>query len=137
MIGKIAIIGGGNIGGVCVSEIATRRLARRAALVDIKEPDFAKGKCLDIAEATPVYGVDCNVEGSKTYEVLEGADFVINTAGVPRTMRPDGTCFEGEGIAPDVTVRARSSTFKKKDPVIARALEVLRGKAKGRRQKAE
>ena len=31
------------------------------------------------------------LEGSKTYEVLEGAQFVINTAGVPRAVRPDGT----------------------------------------------
>jgi malate dehydrogenase len=91
MIDKIAIIGGGNIGGVCALEAASRRLAREVALVDIKEPDFAKGKCLDIAEGTPVIGTDTRLEGSKTYEVLAGASFVINTAGVPRTVRPDGT----------------------------------------------
>ncbi len=91
MIGKIAIIGGGNIGGVCALEIASRRLARKVALVDIKEPDFAKGKCLDIAEGNAVIGSDVTMEGSKSYEVIEGADFVINTAGVPRAVRPDGT----------------------------------------------
>ncbi len=91
MINKIGIVGGGNIGGVCVSEIVHRGLAREVALVDVKEPDFAAGKALDIAEATPVYGKDVRVIGSKTYEILEGADFVINTAGVPRAMRPDGT----------------------------------------------
>jgi malate dehydrogenase len=91
MINKIGIVGGGNIGGVAASEIVSRGMARNVALVDVKEPDFAAGKCLDIAEATPVYMNDVNVEGSKTYEVLEGSDFVINTAGVPRAMRPDGT----------------------------------------------
>jgi len=91
MINKIGIVGGGNIGGVCVSEIVHRGLARNVALVDVKGPDFAAGKCLDISEATPVYGRDITVTGSKTYEVLEGADFIINTAGVPRSMRPDGT----------------------------------------------
>jgi malate dehydrogenase len=91
MINKIGIVGGGNIGGVCVSEIVARGLAREVALVDVKEPDFAAGKCLDIAEATPVYGRDVRVIGAKTYDILEGADFVINTAGVPRSMRPDGT----------------------------------------------
>ena len=91
MINKIGIVGGGNIGGVAVSEIVNRGLARNVGLVDVKEPDFAAGKCLDIAEATPVYGRDINLEGSKTYEVLEGADFVINTAGVPRKARPDGS----------------------------------------------
>ncbi|MBE0566005.1 MAG: malate dehydrogenase [Krumholzibacteria bacterium] len=91
MINKIGIIGGGNIGGVLVHEIVSRRLARNVGLVDVKPPEFAKGKCLDIAEGTPVIARDVNCEGSKTYEVIEGADFVINTAGVPRTMRADGT----------------------------------------------
>lgn len=91
MLNKIAVIGGGNIGGVLVQEIVSRKLARTAALVDVKEPEFAKGKCLDIAEGAPVIGADVRVEGSKEYDVIEGADIVINTAGVPRTTRPDGT----------------------------------------------
>ena len=45
MINKIGIVGGGNIGGVLVSEIVHRGLAREVALVDVKEPDFAAGKC--------------------------------------------------------------------------------------------
>ncbi len=91
MLNKIAVIGGGNIGGVLVQEIVTRKLAREVALVDIKEPDFAKGKCLDIAEGSPVIGSDVKAVGAKTYDVIEGADMVINTAGVPRTRRPDGS----------------------------------------------
>jgi malate dehydrogenase len=91
MINKIGIVGGGNIGGVLVSEIVSRGLARNVGLVDPVPPEFAKGKCLDIAEGTPTICRDVNVEGSKTYEVLKGADFVINTAGVPRKAKPDGT----------------------------------------------
>jgi len=91
MINKIGIVGGGNIGGVLVSEIATRRLARNVGLVDVKPPDLAKGKCLDIAEGTPTIGRDIAFQGGKGYDVLEGSDFIINTAGVPRTLRPDGT----------------------------------------------
>ncbi len=91
MLNKIGLIGGGQIGGVLAAEIAERRLARSVALVDVKGPDLAKGKCLDIAEGTPVIDVDADVEGSKEYDVLKGAEFVINTAGVPRTVRPDGT----------------------------------------------
>ncbi len=91
MINKIGIVGGGNIGGVLVSEIVSRGLARNVALVDVKPPEFAKGKCLDISEGTPILRRDINVEGSKTYGVLKGADFIINTAGVPRAVRPDGT----------------------------------------------
>ncbi len=45
-----------------------------------------------------------------------------------KAMRPDGTCFEGEGIAPDIEVKAEPSEFKKGDPVIERALKYLREK---------
>jgi malate dehydrogenase len=91
MLDKIGVIGGGNIGGVLVQELVRRRLARTVALVDVKEPELAKGKTLDIAEGSPVIGSDVKLEGSKTYEVIDGADMIINTAGVPRTTRPDGT----------------------------------------------
>lgn len=91
MLNKIGLIGGGNIGGVLMQEIVKRQLARNVAMVDIKEPDLAKGKALDIAEGSATLGTDVNVIGGKTYDVIEGADIVINTAGVPRTTRPDGT----------------------------------------------
>jgi len=91
MLNKIAVIGGGNIGGVLVQELVQRRLARNVALVDVKGPDLAKGKVLDILEGSPVLPADVEVEGSKEYDVIKGADMVINTAGVPRTTRPDGT----------------------------------------------
>jgi len=91
MLNKIGIIGGGNIGGVLAQEAARRQLSKSVALMDILEPDFAKGKCLDISEGTPTIGVDTVVEGGRTYDVLAGAELVINTAGVPRKVRPDGT----------------------------------------------
>jgi len=91
MVNKIGLVGGGQIGGVLVSEIVSRRLARNIGLVDIKPPDMAKGKCLDIAEGMPTISRDINFQATKTFSALKGADFVINTAGVPRTVRPDGT----------------------------------------------
>ncbi len=107
MLNKIGVIGGGNIGGVLVQEIVRRGLAREVGLVDpapFVNPDdpaerqattakqtIAGGKCLDIAEATPVLRMDVRCYGSKDYSALAGADMVINTAGVPRKARPDGT----------------------------------------------
>jgi malate dehydrogenase len=91
MLNKIGLIGGGNIGGVLMQEIVQRKLAREVALVDIKEPDLAKGKALDIAEGSATIGVDVACIGGKDYDVIKDADVVINTAGVPRTTRPDGT----------------------------------------------
>jgi malate dehydrogenase len=91
MLNKIGLIGGGNIGGVLMSEAVERRLAREVAMVDIKDPDVAKGKALDIAEGSSTISADVRCIGGKEYDVIEGADVVINTAGVPRTTRPDGT----------------------------------------------
>jgi malate dehydrogenase len=91
MLNKIGLIGGGNIGGVLMQEIVRRKLAREVAMVDIKEPDVAKGKALDIAEGSSTLGVNVRCIGAKTYDIIDGADVVINTAGVPRTTRPDGT----------------------------------------------
>ncbi len=91
MLNKIGIIGGGNIGGVLVQEAARRKLAKNVALMDVVEPDFAKGKCLDIAEGSPVVSMDIEIDGGRSYDVLAGAEIIINTAGVPRKKRPDGT----------------------------------------------
>ena len=91
MLNKIGLIGGGNIGGVRMQEVVKRQLAREVALVDIKEPDLAKGKALDIAEGSATIGADVRCIGGKDYDVIEGSDIVINTAGVPRSTRPDGT----------------------------------------------
>jgi malate dehydrogenase len=91
MLKKIGLIGGGNIGGVLAQELFQRKLAATVALVDVKGPDVAKGKCLDIAEGTPIINSDVKFLAGKEYDVLQDADLVINTAGVPRTVRPDGT----------------------------------------------
>eukprot|EP00992_Anisonema_acinus_P013701 TRINITY_DN8883_c0_g1_i1.p1 TRINITY_DN8883_c0_g1~~TRINITY_DN8883_c0_g1_i1.p1 ORF type:complete len:331 (+),score=102.65 TRINITY_DN8883_c0_g1_i1:64-1056(+) len=91
MFNKIGVVGGGNIGGVLVQEIAQRNLARKVALMDVVEPEFAKGKMLDIAEGLPVVGGDAIMEGARDYSVLKDCDMVISTAGVPRKKRPDGT----------------------------------------------
>ena len=107
MLNKIGVIGGGFIGGVLVQEIARRRLAREVGLSDpapFVNPDdpeerqetsrkqsVAKGKCLDIAEGLPTIRSDVRLVGSKDYSALAGADLIINTAGVPRKARPDGT----------------------------------------------
>jgi malate dehydrogenase len=91
MLNKIGLIGGGNIGGVLMQEIVKRQLARSVSMVDIKEPELAKGKALDIAEGSSTIGSDVVSDGSREYDVLKGSELVLNTAGVPRTRRPDGS----------------------------------------------
>ena len=91
MVNKIGLVGGGQIGGVLLAEIVERRLAREVGLVDIKPPAMAEGKCLDVIEGSPVIRKDVTYVASKNFSALKGAEYVINTAGVPRTRRPDGS----------------------------------------------
>lgn len=79
---KIALIGGGQIGGVLAQLIAIRELAD-IVLFDIVE-DMPQGKTLDIAEASRVDGFDAKIEGTNVYEGIQDSDLVIITAGLPR-----------------------------------------------------
>ncbi len=79
---KIALIGGGQIGGVLAQLCALRELGD-VVLFDIVE-GLPQGKCLDIAEASPVDGFDVNLTGANSYADISGSDIVIVTAGLPR-----------------------------------------------------
>ena len=91
MLKKIGIVGGGHIGGVLFAEIAKRKLAKTIGLVEIKPPDMAEGKALDIVEGSPLIQADYEYTTSKEFDALKGCDLVLHTAGIPRTKRPDGT----------------------------------------------
>jgi malate dehydrogenase len=79
---KIALIGAGQIGGTLALLAGLKELGD-IALVDIAE-GVPQGKALDIAQAAPVEGFDSAMLGGNDYAVIEGADVVIVTAGVPR-----------------------------------------------------
>ena len=79
---KIALIGGGQIGGVLAQLSALRELGD-IVLFDIVE-GMPQGKCLDIAEASPVDGFDVELKGANSYADIAGSDIVIVTAGLPR-----------------------------------------------------
>ncbi len=79
---KIALIGGGQIGGVLAQLIALKQLGD-VVLFDIVE-DMPQGKTLDIAEAARVDGFAVSVTGTNSYSDIKGSDIVIITAGLPR-----------------------------------------------------
>src|SRR5262245_48301397 len=79
---KIALIGGGNIGGVLAEQIAYRELGD-AVLFDVVE-GLPQGKALDMAEGAPLLGADARISGTNSYRDLAGADLVIITAGLAR-----------------------------------------------------
>jgi malate dehydrogenase len=79
---KIALIGGGNIGGVLAEQIAYRELGD-VVLFDVVE-GLPQGKALDIAEGAPLLGADAVVRGTNDYADIAGAQLVIITAGLAR-----------------------------------------------------
>jgi malate dehydrogenase len=79
---KIALVGAGNIGGTLAHLIGLKELGD-VVMFDIAE-GIPQGKSLDIAESTPIEGVNASYTGANDYSAIAGADVIIVTAGVPR-----------------------------------------------------
>lgn len=79
---KIALIGGGMIGGT-LAHLASLKELGDVVIFDIVE-GLPQGKALDLAESSPIEDFDANLKGVNDYEGIKGADVVIVTAGVPR-----------------------------------------------------
>src|ERR1700709_1446723 len=79
---KIALIGGGQIGGTLAHLIALKELGD-VVIFDIAE-GLPQGKALDLSQSGPVDGFNAKLSGTNTYADIAGADVVIVTAGVPR-----------------------------------------------------
>jgi malate dehydrogenase len=81
---KIALIGAGNIGGELASQLIQKQLGD-VVLFDIPQKEgLAKGKALDLEQATALSGADASVIGTSSWSDVAGADVLIITAGIPR-----------------------------------------------------
>ncbi len=79
---KISVIGAGFVGSTAAHWAATKELGD-VVLIDIND-GTAKGKALDLFEASPVEGFDSTVVGGSDYALTANSDVVILTAGLPR-----------------------------------------------------
>ena len=82
-LGKVVVLGAGNIGGSLAQRLAEADLAGEVVLVDIVD-GLPQGKALDIAESAPIVGFSTRVTGSTTLDAVRGADIVVETAGLAR-----------------------------------------------------
>jgi malate dehydrogenase len=82
-LGKVVVLGAGNVGGSLAQRLAEADLASEVALVDIVD-GLPQGKALDIAESAPILGFSTRVTGSTSLETIRGASIVIETAGLAR-----------------------------------------------------
>ncbi|MDZ4676441.1 MAG: malate dehydrogenase [Oligoflexia bacterium] len=79
---KITVVGAGFVGSTAAHWAAAKELGD-VVLIDINE-GVAKGKALDLFEASPVEQFDSRVIGTSDYKDTANSDVVILTAGIPR-----------------------------------------------------
>ena len=79
---KIALVGGGNIGGTLAHLIALKELGD-VLLFDIMK-GVPQGKALDILQSNSVEGSSVKLSGTNDYKDLKDSDVIIVTAGIPR-----------------------------------------------------
>lgn len=79
---KLTVVGAGFVGSTCAHWAASKELGN-VYLLDVNEGS-AKGKALDLFEASPVEGFDSKVIGTSDYKATANSDVVIITAGIPR-----------------------------------------------------
>lgn len=80
----VAIVGGGELGGLLAHVLARRNLASDIRLID-DNARAAEGKALDIAQAAPIEGSASKISGSADVSLVAGASVVAVAApfGVP------------------------------------------------------
>jgi len=79
---KVSIIGAGNVGATLAMRVLEAGLAD-VALIDIAG-DMAKGKALDLADASPIVGHELKITAGDQYDVIKDSDIVVITAGLAR-----------------------------------------------------
>jgi malate dehydrogenase len=79
---KITVVGSGNVGATCAHWAASKELGD-IVLIDVVE-GVPQGKALDLMEAAPIEGYDCNILGTNNYEDTKDSDIIVITAGIAR-----------------------------------------------------
>jgi len=122
---KIALVGAGQIGGTLALLAGMKELGD-VAIVDIAE-GVPQGKALDLIEASPVEGFDTTFSGSNDYDIIQDADVVIVTAGVPRKpgMSRDDLIGINTGVMQSVGENIKKYAPKAFVIVITNPLDVM------------
>jgi len=87
--GIVTVVGAGYYGSTTAQRLAEYDIFEKVVMTDIKD-GWAEGLALDLNQSRPVEGFETQVVGRTTtpegggYEVIEGSDIVVITAGLPR-----------------------------------------------------
>ncbi len=87
--GKVTVVGSGYYGSTTAQRLAEYDILETVVMTDIKD-GWAEGLALDLNQSRPIERFETEVIGKTTgqndegYEVIEGSDVVVITAGLPR-----------------------------------------------------
>ncbi len=87
--GTVTVVGAGFYGSTTAQRLAEYDIFDQVVLTDIRD-GWAEGLALDLNQSRPIEGFETRVVGRTTgtdgsgYEVIEGSDIVVVTAGLPR-----------------------------------------------------
>ncbi len=82
-MGKITMVGAGNVGATAVQRIAQMELCEELVMIDVVE-GLPQGKGLDMWETAPLLGSDTRVVGSNDLADVKDSAIVLITAGLAR-----------------------------------------------------
>ena len=107
-ISKISIIGAGAVGATLAQRILEGGLAD-VVLVDILK-NLARGKALDLLDASPIMGHEKKIIGTDNYEEIKSSNIVVITAGLARKpgMTRDDLISKNAAIIRDVAGKIKT-----------------------------
>src|SRR2546428_10377602 len=101
---KVAVVGSGNVGATLAQRLVDRELAD-VVMIDILE-GIPQGKALDMLEAGPPAGYDCNGIGTNDHKDTAGPGIVVPFAGVV----PETRVSRGDLLATKFKILGEAST---------------------------
>ncbi|HEX3926867.1 MAG TPA: malate dehydrogenase [Gemmatimonadales bacterium] len=126
MFETIAVVGAGNVGATAAQRVAEKNLARRVVMIDVAE-GIPQGKALDQWQSGPVEGFDARVLGANDYNLAEGCELFIVTAGIARKpgMSRDDLVKTNAGIVRSVGEQIKRVAPKAIVIVVSNPLDVM------------
>jgi len=124
---KIALIGGGQIGGNLALLAAQKELGN-VIIFDIpKAEGMVKGKALDLMQLRPHDGYDADISGTSNWDDVKNADVFIITAGIPRKpgMNREDLLGINLGIMKDVAANIKEQAPNAFVIVISNPLDAM------------
>ncbi len=126
MLGKITVVGAGNVGATTAQRLAEKHLARTIVLVDVVD-GLPQGKALDQWQAGPIEGFDTRLVGATSYGPAADSDLIVITAGIARKpgMSRDDLVRTNTDIVKAVSLEVKRSSPRAIVIVVSNPLDVM------------